>query len=349
MWSEFVPFSSLGEPGLLRLLSRHGVGLIVAVMPDQIADAPALVERCRAGGVDIDLWPMLDDEAGRWANAETSESTLAHVRALLEAFRLPDAPSRPLERQASPPPFGALVLDLEPPIAMMRGLLDGGFLRRTRDTWGWIRRPSAEQSRCHEDFRRLRASLSQLGVALEAAALPFVLADGRGRGWERALATPVRNVGFRSVSYMLYSSVLEGYARACIDRPHSRWLLHACARRAVELHGARAGASLGITGPGALGDEPFYGDIAQFRDDVALVRAAGIDDLAVHGLEGILSRGPERWLSCFTRTEPARTPPAGSASVRMLWQAMRFGSTPLGLLSGSLRLRSRRTTNARGR
>jgi hypothetical protein len=144
----------------------------------------------------------------------------------------------------------------------------------------------------------------------------MVLFDGEAGpgGFERALGTPVSGIRWDHASVMVYSSLVEGYARGLLGRSDVRPLVAVACRQAVLRFGRAAGASLGAVGTGALGDEAVYRDAGELADDVALARGAGIDDLALFDLGGALKRPPlEAWLDAFTLTEPAPAPPAWTA------------------------------------
>ncbi|MDB4998076.1 MAG: hypothetical protein JWM74_5508, partial [Myxococcaceae bacterium] len=65
--------------------------------------------------------------------------------------------------------------------------------------------------------------------------------------------------------------------------------------------GGTAGISLGAVGLGALGNEPVYRSPTELAEDVAIARAAGLDDLTLLDLGGVLTRDdPEAWLEAFT-------------------------------------------------
>lgn len=91
---------------------------------------------------------------------------------------------------------------------------------------------------------------------------------------------------------MSYTSLMEGYSRSMLRRRDARALLWAAAGAAVHRFGARAGVSLGCVGTGALGDERSYHSAAELADDVAIVRAAEIADIALFDLAGLLQRPP---------------------------------------------------------
>jgi hypothetical protein len=107
---------------------------------------------------------------------------------------------------------------------------------------------------------------------------------------------------------MLYTSLFEGYSRGLLRRREAVALLDAGARTSARRFGARAGVSLGVIGSGILGDEPTYRDVSELAEDVSIARAAGIDDILVYSLDGVLARPPaEPWLDAIV--DPPPPPP----------------------------------------
>lgn len=297
---------------VLGPLAERGVELLVAVRPWTTGSAVRVVEAARAAGLRIGLWPMLADADGRWASAHNAAPFAAFVRELLEV----------LARDGALP--DELVLDLEPPIDAMRRLVERGRPSPAPDA---LRGADAQ-----ETFRNLVIDLAAGGVQATAAAIPLILADDErhaGRaGWQRLLGTPVDGVGFSRVEVMLYTSLLEGYSRGLLDRRAACQLLRDLAHRARARYGERASVALGAVWVGALGHEPVYRTVGELADDVAIARAAGIDELSLFDLGGVLRRGPfERWLDAFVHTPAAGRAPRSSLRGRAAWwAATRFGA-----------------------
>ena len=65
-----------------------------------------------------------------------------------------------------------------------------------------------------------------------------------------------------------------------------RWMYETTLALAASCLGV--GASVGLTGVGALGNEPHYTQPADLAHDAAALKAAGVDDFAIYNLEGIL-------------------------------------------------------------
>jgi hypothetical protein len=240
---------------------------------------------------------MLDDREGRWPSGANAERYRAHLLAVLDAAAATRA--RPAE----------VVVDLEPPIAAMRDAL----ALRLVGGRASLAPSRLEVAACA--FAALVAEARGAGVPVTAVVPPMVLCDPRGRrgGWQRLLGTPVDGVGFERFTVMAYTSLMEGYARGVLERRHARALLWQLSRRALARWPGRAAVALGAVGGGALGDERPYRGVAELEDDVALARAAGVDDLSLFELSAVLARGPspERWLDAFVDTPPAAArPPA---------------------------------------
>lgn len=313
IWSEFVPYGELSSPAVLSLLRRYGLRVIVAVTPPTVTGAPALVKACRDAGVSVALWPMLDRRAGRWPNASNHAVFATMVHGLLDVLgdALPDE----------------LAIDLEPPIDRMQSFLGldlAGF---------WPRKEAHPLQRAHDTFSGIARELHDAGVATCAAALPLVLADAQGSsGWQRVLGTPVDGIPFTRVSTMLYSSMIQGYSRGLLRRRDTRALLGVMAAATRQRYGARASVSLGAVAAGVLGDEPAYPGVKQLREDVAICRAAEIDDLILFDLTGVLARKPsEAWLDAFVHSDADAHLPRPTARCRVTLASSLLAGWPLGL------------------
>jgi hypothetical protein len=161
---------------------------------------------------------------------------------------------------------------------------------------------------------RVRALVDELharGASVFSAFVPLVLFErGDDGAWETLLGTPVRDLPFDDLNAMLYTSMLQGWSRGLLRRNDARALLHASCVAAHRAFGTRASASLGLVDVGVFGNEPTYRDVRILADDVAIARGAGIDDLALYDLGGVLGRPPaERWLEAFVHTPGLPAPP----------------------------------------
>jgi hypothetical protein len=275
VWCETLPWPEVTRPELARLLTGHRIELLLAVRPWQLPEVADLVDRLRGAGVFVGLWPMLADEDGRWASVASSARFIGLVDALLARAVVDE-----------------VVIDLEPPMAVMARWLDG------RPTWRQTPSPAA--------YGAARAALVDAigrwrqGRRVTTAVMPMVVAELRGEWMERLLGTPVSQLPVDGHSIMAYTSLFEGWSRGLLDRRRAELTLGLCGRLARRRFGPLAGLSLGTVGTGAFGDEPSYRSVDELRRDVAIATAAGITDLSLFDLGGILRRGPAAaWLEAL--------------------------------------------------
>lgn len=311
IWSEFVPYDELCATGTLRLLSERGLQLLVAATPSTAGGLPQVIERCREEKVAVGVWPMLHDSEGRWASALTARAFADYCREI--------------EREI--PAGGTWVFDIEPPLAVTRSVMQGSG-SRIRDFFASQHRQEGEML-----LRELALDLEEKGWNTLAALPPMVLGDKKGnQGWQWLLGTPAARLPFATLSAMCYSTLFEGYSRGLFERKHSRELLYACAEMAARRWGNRASISIGCTGIGAIGDEKAYRNVQELTEDVSLVRAAGVEDIALFDLGGVLAQtNPEAWLDAFVGTPAAAQAPKRSKRSRLTMQTISGGSQLLHL------------------
>lgn len=306
-----MPLGELRRAPVLRELARREVQLLAAVQPKDAEDVAPLVERARELGLSIGLWPLLEDEAGRWLHPGNAAAFERFIEELLSG----------LERRGLS--VDALALDLEPPIAEVKRVTEG----RLGAARAWLGRPLDRSAHA-----RITASVRARGVEVVAAVIPAVLTPGRAsEGWQRALGTPI-DARYDALSAMLYTSLFEGYSFQLVRREDARALLDHFARRARSRFGERASVSLGAVGRGALGDERTYRGPAELTDDVAIARAAGVDDIALFDLAGVLARPPiEPWLDALLETSPASAPPPSTKRAQAILGALAVTGVALSL------------------
>lgn len=323
VYCETLPFEDVVRPRTLALLRRYRLEIVLAVRPWQVLELPSVAHKLKTAGVPLSVWPMLADAEGRWANAVNAS---AFVRLLRET-------ARPLASADATP--GEVLFDLEPSFTHARALaVSGGpagesvlgrarvLLRPRAAPLGLARARAMDAA--SKELGRAIADLHDRGIGTAAAIWPLVALDGPGeRGWQSLLGTPVDALATGRTSVMIYTSILEGWSRGALRRRDATALLGAASARVVRRWGERAGVSLGCVGTGALVNEPVYREPAELAEDVALARAAGVSDLSLFDLGGVLRREPaEGWLEAFVHgselvAAAGAGAPVGAASGRV--------------------------------
>ncbi len=325
-WIETLPFEAIARPEVVALLASRGIEPIVAVWPrTPITAIVRVIEAYGEAGLPAALWPMLSDGEGRWANAGNAGAFADFVQGL--CAQLAGTGRAPAE----------IVIDLEPSIDAMRGSFASSekavhLLPIPGDLGPYFAARARLSALC--------AALHAQGILASAAAPPTVLLDpegGASRPYQEVQGTPIEGLAWDHVSFMLYTSILEGWSRGVLRRDDARALLGVACRAAAKRLGERAGASIGAVGVGAFGNEPTYRGVSELVDDVAVARAAGIDDLALFDLGGVIRRGPpEPWLDAFVETPPLARLPEPSWRLRGVLAGARLAGGVFGAL-GRLR------------
>jgi hypothetical protein len=260
----------------MQLLARYQLDLLLAVRPWQLDTVGELVKRVQGAGVFVALWPMLADDDGRWASVSSSAKFVALADDVL----------------ARAPTADELVIDLEPPLPMLEKWKDG------RPTWR-----QTPSSRVYRNGRETMIDATTRWIAerrVTTAVMPLLAIELRGQWLQRALGTPATVLSVQRHSVMAYTSLFEGWSRGLVGRRRAELLLAACARLSRLRFGDRAGLSIGTVGTGAFGDEPCYRNPAELARDVQLARKAGIEELSLFDLGGVIRRAPaSAWLDAF--------------------------------------------------
>lgn len=263
------------QPELLHrardLLGRFGVQVAVAEHRGQ--PAPGLVDALRClerAGVTYGLWPLLRPDEGYWLSSSNLEAATDHALGTLREHRA----------QGLRPRF--VCLDVEPPLNRTRALHANPG--RVSSWLGLIPRPR------RTSLRPLVEALRAEGCATRTVGWPLP------RGLGAALGLPAADADMKGA--MLYSSVFASFVGPAAAQ-HALALGSRAWRRA---HGARASIGLGCVGTGALDDEATWSEPGELARDVACVRAAGIDDISLFCLEGLMETDcPEAWLAALVR------------------------------------------------
>jgi hypothetical protein len=276
VWCETLTFEDVARPAVSRLLVTHQVDLLLAVRPWQLPEVTDVVDRLRGAGVFVGLWPMLADEDGRWASVASCARFIALVDEVL----------------ARAPRVDEVIVDLEPPIEVMNRWKAG------QPTWRQT--PSPRAYGVARDAYAAAVARWRAQHRVTTAVMPMLVAELRGQWIQRVLGTPASALPVDRHSVMAYTSLIEGWSHGWIGRRRAEAVLSVCARLARMRFGPRAALSVGTVGPGAFGDEPCYRGVDELARDVALARAAGIEEIALFDLGGVLRRPPaEAWFAAL--------------------------------------------------
>ncbi len=285
VWSETLCFADLVADDTVALLQRYRLDALVAVRPWQVDEAVPVFAKLQAAGVFCAVWPMLADEDGRWASASSMAKYVAFAEHVVDVLN-------PAE----------VVVDLEPAFDRLRNWKALRAAPKADPTE--VKAYERSRSDLASAIARWRARSVGQQLRVTTAVIPVVAFDPSW-AWagvmQRLLGTPVDGLDVDRHSVMAYTSLLEGWSRGVVNRSRAEWLLARFATRTARKWGSRGAVSLGTVAPGAFGDEPSYRSPEELARDVKIARAAGVSELSLFDLGGVMrSADPQAWLQALT-------------------------------------------------
>jgi hypothetical protein len=309
-WAEFISPPEIVEKAL-PLLKEFSAGVSVSVPEGSLTDENAEAFRdIKSAGVELTFWPLLEREKGYFPNEANVPAYTEMVRDLVgwaDGNRfLPDM----------------IAVDLELPleqISLFLGARPGGEAKSAFET--------LRQNLNPRRYREAEAGLIELnswirsrGVKTLAAVLPWVAVElfGEGETVQDMMETPVGGIEWDLISPMLYVSMFEGMTGGRISAFDANSLVYETSVRLRNKYGRRAAVSLGVTGTGVLGNEPTFETVEELMVGVEASLAAGVRDISIYNLEGVISReNPRSWLEALRDARP-RIPEKSAKVVRTL-------------------------------
>ncbi|MDD5099160.1 MAG: hypothetical protein PHP35_02350 [Candidatus Colwellbacteria bacterium] len=262
----------------IPLLKKYGMSISVSFSKEEMTQEYAnLFRRMNFMGVPFYLWLLLPDSDGYWVSRwNTKEFDSLIDKTLIWArengFSIP-----------------GIVIDLEPPFKKVnkKNLHPKTF------------------AEAQESLQMTAKRLEKEGIKTLAPVMPFVTNELiKGNTFlQKRFQTPIS--GWRVISPMMYTTGFESMSGGIIKRRMARWYAFRALSDFVKKFGASAGASLGIIGPGKLGNEISYSFPKELQDDVGMALAAGITEISVFNLAGMVrSSNPEEWFRAVVEAKP---------------------------------------------
>lgn len=301
VWSELLPYEVARSRDTLALLSQGQLHPVFAVSPAADLDELAgLMRDVQARGLDVGIWPLLKDEQGYWPSERNGADYFERVVAVLEHLKGQGVSAQ------------WVAVDLEPPLHQVNRLrhMVGPFhltvlelLRENLDV--------AQFQRSVVQFKEGLERVRTFGAQVLSVTLPMAAHDLRDGVplWQDLFEAPWEGVGWERAGIMAYGSMVAGYSRGWLSEADARAIHYRLFLHLARHFGHRAHVSLGVTGVGKLGDEPVYASAQALALDVSAAKAAGIDDIAIFCLEGLVGREDAgAWVKTLTQA-PALKPP----------------------------------------
>jgi hypothetical protein len=301
LWSEFLSYESV-ESHLSELEGRNAA-LNIAVHADN-PRYDALVHLCNEAaryGVQIRPWLLLSKTDLYWFNKWNIQASGDFVHSFLKEMRA---------RGVNP---SWLIFDIEPrqevtdeligsvtqePDQPQNGIWDlvtlsDEFFAALDVLTKWSKKDSIyAATRFYND---LLTELHSQNVKVEVVTTNFVLHDlaDHKRRAQSAFGLAIMEVPWDRVSIMLYRVEIQRILGKVTSN-----LVYQYAKRAHKYFGNRASVAVGEVGPVQY-PHPMQGftDPQDLHNDIAAAKAAGIDQIEIYSLDGMMDKGLDYWLT----------------------------------------------------
>jgi len=301
LWSEFLSYAQV-ESHLAELEGRNAaLNIAVHANDPHYEELVHLYQQAKKYGVSIRPWLLLDTKDLYWFNKWNLQASGEFVHIFLEEMR---------SRGVNP---DWLIFDVEPrqditdqlidvvqkqPDQPSNGLLD---IFTLTDELGealdvlthWSEDVKLTEATLY--YQNLLNELHSQGVKVEVVTTNFVLhdlADHKHRA-QSAFGIAITEVPWDRVSFMLY--------RIEIQR-----ILGKVTSNVVYQYGLRARRYFGnraVIAVGEVGHVQFphpmegFGDPQDLHNDIAAAKAAGVDEIEIYSLDGMVEKGLDYWLT----------------------------------------------------
>ncbi|HOO55851.1 MAG TPA: hypothetical protein PLN69_03445 [bacterium] len=299
VWSEFFNPADFLRKDVMGILSRYDVSPCIAFQPYCMNDEFARVfAEYEQAGIPVTVWALLPEESGYWACEQNAHEFSAFVESIFD--------------WADEKGFGIpwLAIDMESPMQQMdlvKNIDRPGYKKKLLKTV----LANRNKSRFYDSatiYSRLVESVHQRGSKTIAAVLAVVMEDIRsGRtGIQDAVETPVSTINFDVLSFMIYNTTLEDFSGGIMSIKDGNYYLYSAMKDMRGTLGNRAGVSIGVTGAGLVSRAPADKTPATLTQDMRAAKAAGVEDISIYNLEGIMSSDrPEAWFESLLNCETA--------------------------------------------
>lgn len=279
-------------------MSKYDLALDLAVTSEDLDKEHAdLIKLYNEEDIEVGLWPLMDHGSGYWV----SEHNCKEYSGLLdEVFEFSKENDLNIDN---------IAVDLEPPVYQVLKIKNGSLPNKLKTTME-ILKTNLNDKKFEEaisEFGEIRDKIKDHGAESLAAIFDLTMLDHYSNqgNFQKLLGTPVLDIKWDHVSPMLYGSVLKGYSKGVINQGDvESWIYSRC-KDTRKIFGNRSAVSLGLTSTGEFENEPYYRKPTQLKPDVQAAKVAGVNEISIWGLEGILnSEDPEKWFKTISKAQP---------------------------------------------
>lgn len=300
VWAEYISPLEVCKNEIVGLLKEYNVNLCISFpynsFSKEFSDFLRLYNKEK---IEVTLWPLLEDKLGYWPSEKNVDEFIQYINELLKWS------------QQEKVKFQNIAVDLELPYTQVQKINNSQGLKKLISIFDIYRENKNKKifAQASEKYKQLLNILHSNNIKTITAVCAEIAEDivlGEEK-LQDILETPITTVEWDLLSFMMYNSMLIGYSKGIISKKDAAWLLYSRCKDLRMNLGDRAALSVGVTYKGKLGNEPYYKSPDEMKLDISAAKAAGINDIAIYNLEGILKyKNPSEWFKMILSTKPKK-------------------------------------------
>ncbi len=327
---EFMSPREMIDSGAIEVLAKTNTYCALRILPKDLQDPNLkdMMMRFRDLGIEEHMipWPLLSVEDGYYANEISVEKFSKLIKNLLEWYKI----------NGFSIPQGVLI-DLEPttdPKEAKRAteIREKSKLvkskRKKKKIWKKIKEKSGIdklesvnkiintiKKNMNKDrfeasfakFTQMQEMMHEYGTKAIAVALPLAYEDefdGEFR-IQDFMTVPVSQVDWDQINYMIFNTDYVAASKGIISHDDYRHLIYIYAKEFIGKYGSeKSSITLGITNFGVADIRAVQNDPKLYRAEASALLAAGMEDLGIYALDGIIKqKDPVAWIETVKKAK----------------------------------------------
>lgn len=298
IWCEFLKPQELMGQEILNVLKKYNTSLYYKVEYREFDDELfKFLSLLNSKEIKVYIWATLPDQLGYWINENNTTQCLEYIKDIIKIVK---------ERRVS---IQGIILDMEPPLKDIMAITNPKHFFEPTLTYGKMMTINMNKKRYRKSVSHMK-KIKELGYQWGIEIFPTALRHNYydtllgSNIVQNALETPLFDVGWSKYNFMYYATMIRHELRHRNPEEVDYFIYNQVSKLKVNLK-SKVSISAGVTNVGKLGNEPYYNDIGEFKKDIGILKAAGVEDIALFSLDGLAKDGRlEVFLEAIIEAEP---------------------------------------------
>lgn len=281
IWSEFLRPEDVCRDNIIGIFKKYEVFLNYKLeYMDFSEELFNMISTYNENSIPVSLWATLSDDMGYWINEDNVDKFGDYVHKTVDI----------LEKRGLG--LYGFCIDMEPPYNLVmklyypKNIFDKFIFYTTLATKNLNRK---KYDYAVKKFNDIAGFMKAKGLESYVPVTREIYYDIKyGTDFiQNALQTPAFEVSWDRYNLMYYATMMRKSIKN-YDSQDVDYLIYRQVKFMKEKYGDRISISAGLTNTGKLGNEPCYGNIGDFIHDIGILKGAGVEDITIFSLDGML-------------------------------------------------------------